>query len=53
MGLAVTFEGEPLDRRPTGIGEPKQLRDLVEGLPRSVIPGLTQQAVLPPLSRMK
>ena len=41
----IALGGEPVDRRPAGIAEAEEPRDLVEGLAGGVVDGLTEHAV--------
>ena len=48
----ISFLRQAVDDRSAGIGEVEQLRHLVEGLARGVVPRLSQQSILPELPHM-
>ncbi len=49
----VPFEAGLLDRRPTRVGEPQELRNLIECLAGGVVPRLPEEAIRTPLHRVE
>jgi hypothetical protein len=50
LRLRGALPGQPLHLGAPRVGEPQELRHLVEGLARGIVPGLAQEAVPPPAS---